>query len=188
MPVGDAAVAAEREVDHVRRSEQETVRAAAVAVGDDRDQWRWRLREDAEQVGHGGGRHGRKVGGQHEQGGGAVLDRCGPGLREPVVQPSICLTDDACPGRVCEQCHLVIGRHHDRLGDPGRPEGGGEGALQEADHQVAAFLGVEHLAEPRLCALQVPDRDDARRRRSVTPPPRTRGLRRQGGHAPRRRS
>ncbi len=119
-----------------------------------------RPRENAEQVGHGRGRHGRKVGREHEQGRGAFVECRGPGLREPVVEAPIRLADDACPGRVRERCHLVVRRHHDRLGNPGRPEGGGEGALEETDDEVTTLLGVEHLAEPRLRALQVPDRDD----------------------------
>ena len=155
VPVGDAAVAAECEVDHVRRREQEAVRAAPVAVGDDRDEWRWRLAEDVEQVGHGRGRHGRKVGGQHEQCRGAVLERRGAGLREPVVEAHDLPGGSRVPRpRPRASRTSSSGRDHDRLGDPRRPEGRGEGALQEADHQVAALLGVEHLAEPRLRALE----------------------------------
>ena len=120
----------------------------------------WRLAEDIEQVGHGRGRHGRKVGGQHEQGRGAVLERGGPCLRETVVEATICLADHACPGGARERRHFVVRGDDDRLGDPRRPESRGEGALEEADHQVPALLGVEHLAEPRLRALQVPDRHD----------------------------
>ena len=107
------------------------------------------------------GRDARQVDGQDEHRAGAAGDGLVAGLAQPGVEPVAALAERSGAGVEGERADLVVGRHDERLGD-GRPDPdrGPDGRLGEARHEVAPLLGVEDRAQPRLGAVERPDRDD----------------------------
>ena len=155
--MGGAAVATECEVDHVRRGEEEGVRAAAVAVrGEDHAGCSGGVSR-CEHLREVTGGHGREVRGQHEEP--ARVDGR-PRLLEGRVEAPGPLGERPGPGRRGDGEDLGIGRDDHDVGDTGRGERRGHGAPEQPLHEVAALFGVQHGAQAGFGALERADGDD----------------------------
>ncbi len=137
----------------------------AVAVGDDDD-------ERAVGVGFVGERHGdrldrlgrdqRQVDRDDQDGRRPAGDHVGPCLAQPVIEPVRALAQGPCADRRRVPQDLAIRADHQHVPEAGHGQGGHHGPCQQPLDQIPPFLGVEHLAEPRLGALERADRDDRR--------------------------
>ena len=92
--------------------------------------------------------------------------------RSPSLSPPLRWRSGRAPARRASSRTSSSGCHDERLVDPGRGHGGADRRVGETQREVAPLLGVEDRAEPRLRALDRPDRDDRddprRRHRGVT--------------------
>ena len=142
-----AGTAAEGRFDGVGRVEQESVGAAAVAVGGEDDGRR--------ASGVAGGQHRAEVvwrdGGQvarHDQQ--PARGGIGAGLHQRRVEAARGLQDGARTGVLRDREDLGIGRDDQDLPDAAGCERGGRDLAQEHRDQLVALLGVQDGAQPDL--------------------------------------
>ena len=103
----------------------------------------------------------RQVDRQDQDGRRAGSDGLVAGFAESRVEPAAALAHRAGTGREGEAADGVVRRDDERLCDAGRGHRGADRRVRQAEDEVVPLLGVEHLAEPGLGAVQAADRDHA---------------------------